>query len=155
MLVSPLAFKFSRIRTQEREHKSGKNSLLHRQCIFLEGGTIFLKRPVKDGFKLWRNCGIELPPLNEGNRNALFAFVLPVTSLLLGGISLASRNFKKRRRLSLLLGGCVIVLFAAFAGCADGGGTQPPQSQSYSVTVTGASSAGALQHSTKVTPTVQ
>jgi hypothetical protein len=151
--VSPLAFKFSRLRTQEREHKSGKNSLLHQQCIFLERGTIFLKRPVNDGFKLWRNCGIELPPLNEGNRNALFAFVLPVTSLLLGGISLASRNFKKRRGLSLLLGGCVIVLFAAFARCA--GGTQPPQSQSYSVTVTGASASGALQHSTKVTLTVQ
>jgi uncharacterized repeat protein (TIGR01451 family) len=91
-------------------------------------------------------------PLNEGKRNAAYAVVLPFPALLLGGIGLASRNFRKRRSGLWLLG--VIVLFAVLAGC-GGGSTPPPTPQNYTVTVTAATPSGSLNHSTTVALTVQ
>jgi uncharacterized repeat protein (TIGR01451 family) len=94
-------------------------------------------------------------PLNKENRNTTYAVVLPFP-LLLGGIGLASRNFKKRRRGFRLLVGSVITLFAVLgvlAGC--GGGTVTPPPQNYTVTVTAANASGTLHHSTTVTLTVQ
>jgi uncharacterized repeat protein (TIGR01451 family) len=94
-----------------------------------------------------------LTPLLSEPTNIAYALVLPFPALLLGGVGLASRKFKKRRGLSLLLGGGVIVLLAILAGCGSGNTTLPPTPQNYTVTVNATS--GSLQHSTKVTLTVQ
>ncbi len=90
-------------------------------------------------------------PLNECSRSTVFAVVLPFPALLVGGIGLASRKFRKRKRGLWLLGGSAIVLFTVLAGC--GGGTTTPSPQNYAVTVTATS--GSLQHSTVVRLTVQ
>jgi peptidoglycan/LPS O-acetylase OafA/YrhL len=92
-------------------------------------------------------------PLNEGSRSAAYAVVLPIPALLLGGIGLASLNFKKRRRRLWLLSSSVIVLFAVLVGC--GGGSTRHTPQNYTVTVTAANASGSLHHSTTVTLTVQ
>jgi uncharacterized repeat protein (TIGR01451 family) len=92
-------------------------------------------------------------PLNEGSRNTESAVVLPFPALLLGGIGLASRNFRKRPRSLWLLGGSVMILLAVLAGC--GGGTAPPPPQHYTITVTAATPSGSLKHSTTVMLTVQ
>jgi uncharacterized repeat protein (TIGR01451 family) len=92
-------------------------------------------------------------PLKQGSHNAVYALVLPIPGLLLGGMGLASLNFKKRRRALLVLGGSgVILLFAIFAGC-GGGTTHTPQN--FAVTVTAANASGSIHHSTTVTLTVQ
>lgn len=85
--------------------------------------------------------------------NAGYALVLPFPLFLLGGICLASRNFKKQRGLSLLLGGSVILLLVVLVGCGTGSSTPPPNPQTYTVTVNATS--GSLKHSTTVTLTVQ
>ena len=90
-------------------------------------------------------------PRNEGN-HAAFALDISFCAMVLGGIGLWLGDFKKRRRLSLLLGG-VIILFAVLAGCATGSSTSGPTPQNYTVTVNATS--GSLQHSTTVTLTVQ
>ena len=90
-------------------------------------------------------------PLNEGSRSKAYAAVLPFPALLLAAIGLFSRKFRSQRRGFWLLGGSIIVLFIALAGC--GGGSTPPPPQNFAVTVTATS--GSLQHSTTVTLTVQ
>jgi hypothetical protein len=91
-------------------------------------------------------------PLDDSHDTAK-ALGLLFPAFLLGGIGLASRKFKKRYGLSLLLGGSVIVLFAVLAGCASGSSTSPPTPQNYTVTVNATS--GSLHHSTTVNLTVQ
>jgi len=90
-------------------------------------------------------------PQNQGEPKAAYGVALPYPVLLLGGIGLASRNFRKRWRGLVLLGGSVIVLFAMLVGC--GGSTTHVTPQNYTITVTAKS--GSLQHSTTVTLTVQ
>jgi uncharacterized repeat protein (TIGR01451 family) len=91
-------------------------------------------------------------PRNDGN-NTAFALDFSLSAILLGGMGLWLGDFKKRHRLSVVLGGVVLVLFAVLAGCAAGSSTSPPTPQNYTVTVTATS--GSLQHSTTVTLTVQ
>jgi hypothetical protein len=91
-------------------------------------------------------------PRNDGNHMA-FALGFSFSAMLLGGIGLWLGDFKKRRGLSLLLGGGVLILFAVLGGCAAGSSTSGPTPQNYTVTVNATS--GSLQHSTTVTLTVQ
>jgi uncharacterized repeat protein (TIGR01451 family) len=91
-------------------------------------------------------------PRNDGNRTT-FALDFSFFALLLAGIGLWLGDFKKRQRLSLLLGCGVLILFGVLAGCAAGSSTSPPTPQNYTVTVNATS--GSLQHSTKVTITVE
>jgi len=79
---------------------------------------------------------------------------LPVPAVLLGGIGLVSRRFRKRLSGFWFLGSSVIIVFAVLAGC-GGGGTSQRTPQNYTVTVNATSVSGSLQHSTMVTPTVQ
>jgi uncharacterized repeat protein (TIGR01451 family) len=92
-------------------------------------------------------------PSNEESRNTEYAVVFPFPALLLGGIGLAVRNFRKRRHGLWLLGVSVITLFAVLTGC--GGSTPPPQPQNYTITITAATPSGSLKHSTTVMLTVQ
>jgi uncharacterized repeat protein (TIGR01451 family) len=96
-------------------------------------------------------------PLNEENLNVAYAVVLPFPALLIGGIGLVSRNFKKHRHGLWLLGGSAIILLAiiveVLAGC--GGGSTQHLPQNYTVTVTATNASGSLRHSTTVMLTVQ
>ena len=89
-------------------------------------------------------------PLKEGGRITTYGIVLPVPAVLLGGIGLVSRRFRKRISGFWFLAGSVIILFAVLAGC--GGGGTP---QNYMVTVNATSASGSIQHSATVTFTVQ
>jgi len=90
-------------------------------------------------------------PRNDGN-HAAFALEFSFSAMLLGGIGVWLGDFKKRRGLSLLLGG-VLILFVVLGGCAAGSSTSGPTPQNYTVTVSATS--GSVQHSTTVTLTVQ
>lgn len=92
-----------------------------------------------------------IPSVSEGSTTA-YAVVLPFPALLIGGISLASKNFNKRRRSLWLLGASLVVLLAVLVGC-GGGSTPPPTSQNYTITVSAA--CGSLTHSTTVNVVVQ
>jgi uncharacterized repeat protein (TIGR01451 family) len=92
-------------------------------------------------------------PLRQENRSTTYAVVLPLPALLLGGIGLFSRKFRKRWHGCLLLGGSVMLLFAVLSGC--GGGSTQHLPQNYTITVTAANMSGSLHHSTTVTLTVQ
>ena len=91
-------------------------------------------------------------PRNHRN-SATLVLDFSFSAMLLGGIGLCLGDFKKRRGLSLLLGGGVMLFFAVLAGCAAQSSTMGPTPQNYSVTVNATS--GSLQHSTTVTLTVQ
>jgi hypothetical protein len=90
-------------------------------------------------------------PLNEGSWTRAYAVVLPIPALLLGGIGLGSRRFRRRRIGLWLLGGVLTVLFTVLAGC---GSTPPPPPKNYTIVVNATSASGPLQHSTTITLTV-
>jgi uncharacterized repeat protein (TIGR01451 family) len=91
-------------------------------------------------------------PVDGGDRITAFAAVLPVPTLLLGGIGLAFRRLRKRP-IGIWLMGSLVVLLVVIAGC-GGGGTPPPTPKTYTVTVNATSSSGSLQQSATVTVTV-
>ena len=90
-------------------------------------------------------------PLTRGVSGALLAVILPVPGILLAGAGLISSRERKRRIRLWFLGGGLLTLFVAMAGC--GGGTPPPP-KNYTVTVTAASATGSVQHTASINLTV-
>jgi uncharacterized repeat protein (TIGR01451 family) len=89
----------------------------------------------------------------NGDRVPAYAVVLPIPSLLVGGIGMVFCRSRKRRIGSWLMGGTLIVLLVVLAGC-GGGSTSPPPQKTYTVTISATSASGSLQQSTTVTVTV-
>jgi uncharacterized repeat protein (TIGR01451 family) len=89
----------------------------------------------------------------NGDRVTAYALVLPIPLLLVGGIGMAFCGFRKRRIGSWLMGGSLIVLLVVLTGC--GGGSAPPLSKTYAVTINATSASGSLQQSATVSITVE
>jgi len=92
-------------------------------------------------------------PSNEGDSITACAVILPIPSLLLGGIGLAFRRSRKRRIGAWLMGVSLVVLLVVLAGC-GGGSTPPPTPKTYTVTVVATSASGSLPQSATVAVTV-
>ena len=76
---------------------------------------------------------------------------LPIVGFAFMGVGFGSRLSTKRKRTVCLLGGILFSALILQAAC--GGGSSGPRSQTYAITVTGAS--GSTQHSATTTLTVQ
>lgn len=97
-----------------------------------------------------------IPVGNEGARGPVYAAWLPLPTIVLVGLGLASRSKpRKAGRQLWLLCGLVLGLCALQAGCGGGANTPPPPpaAQSYSVTVTAVS--GTISKSVQIMLTVQ
>lgn len=97
-----------------------------------------------------------VPVGNEGARGTVYAAWLPLPTIVLVGLGLASRSKpRKTGRQLWLLCGLVLGLCALQAGCGGGANTPPPPpaAQSYVVTVTAAS--GTISKSVQIMLTVQ
>jgi uncharacterized repeat protein (TIGR01451 family) len=97
-----------------------------------------------------------VPVGNEGARGTVYAAWLPLPTIFLVGLGLASRSKpRKAGRQLWLLCGLLLGLCALQAGCGGGANTPPPPppAQSYTISVTAAS--GTISKSVQIMLTVQ